>query len=409
MPVQSFPTGLRPGVGLALSAALPRLSGLNLGLEPSLAALPPLAVLPAAVPAAPAPKAATASRLSAVAARSAKLLPEGGRPATAEGLKQRSWAALFSTAKTPEDAVPAFAENSVPASAVDESGELKRRYEAVRRGERETITAEMRGHRFLLIAGVVRKKSYGYLKPNLKRLTELGLDAEIVKTQPLGTVEENAAIIRRAIRASDKPVVIIAHSKGGIDSLKALEGRPDLQARVSRLVTLQTPYFGSALADWWVAHPWLLKLNAWLHKNSRRAKNFVRALQQISRAERKDLPDERPDLRPGLRLFSLVTRVKGGFRRLLPALQAQAFFLKWLSKSDNDGRVVPEHAIVPGSAFAWLEDIAHSATVTAASGLYQRLNRVRRADTDFAGNLTEALLGWIFEPRSRRPAAIKSE
>jgi pimeloyl-ACP methyl ester carboxylesterase len=62
-------------------------------------------------------------------------------------------------------------------------------------------------------------------------------------------VEHNAAAIRALIRRTDKKVIFVTHSKGGLDTLHALLGAPELWARVSGWVALQSPFYGSPLAD----------------------------------------------------------------------------------------------------------------------------------------------------------------
>ncbi len=64
------------------------------------------------------------------------------------------------------------------------------------------------------------------------------------------SVEHNAAAILAFLRATDKKVVIVSHSKGGLDTLDALLGAPGLWGNtVLGWVALQSPFHGSPLAD----------------------------------------------------------------------------------------------------------------------------------------------------------------
>jgi len=63
------------------------------------------------------------------------------------------------------------------------------------------------------------------------------------------SVEHNAAAIRALLRQTDKKVILVTHSKGGLDTLHALLGAPELWARVRGWVAFQSPFYGSPLAD----------------------------------------------------------------------------------------------------------------------------------------------------------------
>lgn len=63
-------------------------------------------------------------------------------------------------------------------------------------------------------------------------------------------VDHNAGAIAAELeRLQDKRVVILSHSKGGLDTLEALRGRPELWERVAGWAALQAPFYGSPVAD----------------------------------------------------------------------------------------------------------------------------------------------------------------
>lgn len=64
------------------------------------------------------------------------------------------------------------------------------------------------------------------------------------------TVEHNGAAISALLRKTDKKIIFVTHSKGGLDTLEALLGAPDLWGTtVIGWVALQAPFHGSPLAD----------------------------------------------------------------------------------------------------------------------------------------------------------------
>jgi len=64
------------------------------------------------------------------------------------------------------------------------------------------------------------------------------------------SVEHNAAAILEFLRSTDKQIIIVSHSKGGLDTLDALLGAPELWGvTVVGWVALQAPFYGSPVAD----------------------------------------------------------------------------------------------------------------------------------------------------------------
>jgi pimeloyl-ACP methyl ester carboxylesterase len=63
------------------------------------------------------------------------------------------------------------------------------------------------------------------------------------------SVEHNARAIRALLWSTDKKVILVTHSKGGLDTLHALVGAPALAKKVIGWVALQSPFYGSPLAD----------------------------------------------------------------------------------------------------------------------------------------------------------------
>jgi hypothetical protein len=64
------------------------------------------------------------------------------------------------------------------------------------------------------------------------------------------SVEHNAAAILEFLRSTDKRIVIVSHSKGGLDTLDALLDAPELWGdTVFGWVALQAPFYGTPVAD----------------------------------------------------------------------------------------------------------------------------------------------------------------
>ncbi|MEI7530009.1 MAG: tyrosine-protein phosphatase [Elusimicrobiota bacterium] len=93
-----------------------------------------------------------------------------------------------------------------------------------------------------------------YFYEQIKWLRANGLDAGIVKIESEAGIKYNANLIEAAIQLSPTPVIIISHSKGGLDTLETLVRRPNLRDKVKGLVSIQSPYYGTPIADWVLSH-----------------------------------------------------------------------------------------------------------------------------------------------------------
>ena len=85
-----------------------------------------------------------------------------------------------------------------------------------------------------------------------KKLTEAGYHVYIANTDGVGTIENNAAQLKKEIemileKEGVEKINVIAHSKGGLESVYMIENL-DMGEKVASLTTLCTPYRGSQVA-----------------------------------------------------------------------------------------------------------------------------------------------------------------
>jgi hypothetical protein len=89
---------------------------------------------------------------------------------------------------------------------------------------------------YLVVPGLFTEHYPGYMKDNMARMKKLGLDARMVEIDTDASVEDNAKVIRDTIKkiaeAEGKEVVIIGHSKGGVDTTAAMAQYPELYEHV---------------------------------------------------------------------------------------------------------------------------------------------------------------------------------
>jgi hypothetical protein len=98
---------------------------------------------------------------------------------------------------------------------------------------------------------------FGYFQEEMDALKNVGLKegSDFAKIGPSDhfsgeqSVEANANAIAAFLSQSERPVLLITHSKGSLDSLTALIRHPELRKKVTAWFAIQAPFWGSPIAD----------------------------------------------------------------------------------------------------------------------------------------------------------------
>lgn len=61
--------------------------------------------------------------------------------------------------------------------------------------------------------------------------------------------------LKKSLRMIAEPTEIVAHGKGGLDMIDCLLQFPELRSKVKKLVCVQSPIWGTPVADFLVGHP----------------------------------------------------------------------------------------------------------------------------------------------------------
>ncbi|MGP1609866.1 MAG: hypothetical protein ACTS5G_04090, partial [Burkholderiales bacterium] len=80
----------------------------------------------------------------------------------------------------------------------------------------------LRRHQVLLVPGYFSNLDPAYFTEQLRWLASIGVNREKVAIEPGQGVATNAKIVAAAIRKSQRPVILVTHSKGSVDALEAL-------------------------------------------------------------------------------------------------------------------------------------------------------------------------------------------
>ncbi|HEY4254282.1 MAG TPA: hypothetical protein VGM87_23955 [Roseomonas sp.] len=111
------------------------------------------------------------------------------------------------------------------------------------------------GQRVLLVHGLMgevmaalRPVGLDYMHGLAAWLRAQGATVDVVRLPTAAPIARNAERLRDVLLAEPAPVLLVAHSKGGLEALAALLD-PAAAARCSGFVALQSPFFGSPVAD----------------------------------------------------------------------------------------------------------------------------------------------------------------
>lgn len=222
---------------------------------------------------------------------------------------------------------------------------------------RDTLPADAKDYKYLMVSGLLGEHGPTYLDSNIGRLRTLGLSTQEVAVDTEGSTFNNARIVRDAIlqaSAKGEKVVLVGHSKGGNDITAALGMYPDLKDHVQAVVTLQTPFGGSPVADD-VSESWVLRK---LLGNVLAEGIFGGSpdtLRDLTYEGRREILRDHPYPVEDVPTVSLATS------RVDPrsALFAPAQYLDSRYGYKSDGLVVVEDAMIPGSQTVVLDDMDH--------------------------------------------------
>eukprot|EP01126_Amoeba_proteus_P030123 TRINITY_DN2986_c0_g1_i3.p1 TRINITY_DN2986_c0_g1~~TRINITY_DN2986_c0_g1_i3.p1 ORF type:complete len:487 (+),score=38.66 TRINITY_DN2986_c0_g1_i3:166-1626(+) len=111
-----------------------------------------------------------------------------------------------------------------------------------------------KNYHYHFVRGLFSSHYPGYFSKNIKRAKQLHLDCTESRANTDKGVEENAAFLRTEISdlysENSKRVILIGHSKGGVDICAALQLYEDVRSMVAGVITLQSPWNGAPIVDW---------------------------------------------------------------------------------------------------------------------------------------------------------------
>ncbi len=216
----------------------------------------------------------------------------------------------------------------------------------------------------LLIPGLFGKHYRGYMDENQQALAALGFQTGRAGIDTDGAVADNAAVLAQALAdRPDRSVVVVAHSKGGVDLMAALALFPAVARALRAVVLLQSPLGGSPVATDLLRSPELARsANAILREVSAMAPAAVQDLTYASRSAFRAQHPFPPAGGPPVLCVASASHAP----LAVTALVADYIELRYAQPSD--GLVCPGDAVLPGVAAVSLQGLDHASSVIHAPG-----------------------------------------
>ncbi|KAG8467060.1 hypothetical protein KFE25_000376 [Diacronema lutheri] len=226
---------------------------------------------------------------------------------------------------------------------------------------------------YVLVPGLLAHFSPGYFRQSVERLRSLGLDARYLALDgsPGACSRKNAAWLRLALRnahrgSGGRKLVIVAHSKGVLDTLLALALYPELAPTVRAVVALQAPFGGAAVADDISARG--DDVRELLGRLLQRFDLGINSVRDMTYAERREILrahgcgyDPRALGGPSsVRVLSLASRAP---RRPTYALALSHRYVLRKHRAESDGLVCVADALLPGSLAVVMDEADHGLPV----------------------------------------------
>lgn len=107
-------------------------------------------------------------------------------------------------------------------------------------------------HRMKSLLGLIFTHEEAHAKNQKDWLAQNGIPYTHADVESEGSTEINIPLIEKAVTDSPEPVILLTHSKGGVDTLLTLLKRPDLRQKVRGWISVQAPFYGTPLSDYWL-------------------------------------------------------------------------------------------------------------------------------------------------------------
>ncbi|HEX4925523.1 MAG TPA: hypothetical protein VFV50_15625 [Bdellovibrionales bacterium] len=239
---------------------------------------------------------------------------------------------------------------------------------------------------YVEVVGKVIKKitgEYEYYDDQMRWLKASGIEFERIRLDTEESSLKNSKVIAANLAKQTKPILLLTHSKGGVDALMALVNNPALTKKLVGMIAMQSPYLGTPVADYlsttkpwnWVADVCLAVMGgsgeslrdltikrrlAWYQENQKMIQAIQAAIPILSFGSHKNDDPEKQDS-----MFEFSRNI------MLQKMGVQ-----------SDGLVPWKSAVLPGGHYVAVEGLDHATTVS--GNKFIKFDRLRFTNALFA-------------------------
>lgn len=238
----------------------------------------------------------------------------------------------------------------------------------------------LRQHQVVLVPGYFSNLDPAYFAEQLRWFASIGVDREKAAIQPGQSVAINAKIVAAAIRKSQRPVILISHSKGSVDALEALRAEPSLHGKVRGWISLQGAFFGSPVADMLLDGSTLdpllaLAILGFIGGSVESAQGLTTGASRVYYRDHKTAIDAIVRGIPAIAFTSTLDGTRNG-ARIKTQLEIPHELMKRRGIR-SDGLVPVDAAVLPGMNFVTVAGVDHIAPVMPAAERFDRIRMTR--------------------------------
>lgn len=247
-----------------------------------------------------------------------------------------------------------------------------------------TVLNELRGYKVVVVpsylsgllidAGELRLTDY--FRTQIDALRADGIEAAIAPVDTEESVAENGRRLAAFVDASTRPVCIVSHSKGGLDTLEfLLRAPPEIRRQIACWVVLQSPFGGSPVADLIVGEDWTRGIT---EPALRALGGSGKSIDDLTVNVRTKYMNKNAQyiesIGKSFPIIALATYLDGN---RTPSLHMVPTY-RWMRQNGiaNDGLVPLDSALLPGARYVVIPGLDHTDPVAGKPLLGNPLDRV---------------------------------
>jgi hypothetical protein len=201
-----------------------------------------------------------------------------------------------------------------------------------------------------------------YFKDSMKWLTSQKIKNERIIVESEDTVDNNSKYIAKELRKIKGDVVVISHSKGGVEFLNVLLENEDIRKKTRGWIAMQTPFYGAYIADFFADTSIINIGTKWVFSFFGGSIDGLKSLSPsvLVKFQRKNKSSIKEALK-GINFLQYVTYIENEFGPESPLESVRDLIS--LKKGRNDGLVEVSTAYIPFGNYIIEDGVDHLATV----------------------------------------------